>query len=127
MAKIVFLENSLRIDKLGILQLSSILKTKGHEVDLVIDSETNIEEYIKSRGADFIMFSVVTGEHKWFFEKNKQLKTKFNYTSVFGGPHLTFFPEDALSDTSIDFVVQGPGENIINDLVDGIFKQKLVK
>lgn len=121
MSSIVFLEDKLRTDKLGILYLSRILKDAGHTVDLVQAHKEEIPE------ADFIMCSVMSGEHEWFFNKLAELKKVRNFTAVVGGPHFTFFPEAGVKDKNIDFVVIGPGENVILDIVEGRITNKLVR
>lgn len=121
MARIIFLENKLRTDKLGILYLSRILKDAGHEVDLIQASTDEIPE------ADFIMCSVMSGEHEWFFNKLAELKKTRKFISVVGGPHFTFFPEAGVKDKNIDYVVVGPGENVILDIVDGKYTNKLIR
>ena len=114
------------IDKLGILQLSSILKNNEHNVELLQDSIEDIDAYFNSHEVDFAMFSIMTGEHLWFINKNKELKKKFNYKSVFGGPHPTFFPEQSVDDESVDFIVRGSGEKVILDIVNGKVKLKTI-
>ena len=120
--KILFLEKKLRTDKLGILYLSRILKDAGHEVDLLqtdLDGIDNID-------ADFIMYSVMSGEHEWFLDINRQLKKKYTFKSVMGGPHFTFFPEQGLDDPDVDYVVQGAGEGVILAIVEGLVDKKFV-
>jgi radical SAM superfamily enzyme YgiQ (UPF0313 family) len=125
MAKILFVERSLRVDKLGILFLSSALKTHGHQVDLVQEND-GIEDRIEEYCPDFVMYSIMTGEHVWFIEKNGDLKRKFEFTSVFGGPHPTFFPEQSESDPNVDYIVRGPAEQTIVELVEGKHNQKVI-
>ena len=122
--KILFVEDKLRTDKLGFLYLSSILKESGHTVDLCQDSIDSVENYLP---VDFIMYSVMSGDHEWFLGRNAELKRKHSFISVMGGPHFTFFPEQGLEDPNIDFVVQGPGEGVIVDLVEGRLPSKLIR
>jgi anaerobic magnesium-protoporphyrin IX monomethyl ester cyclase len=124
--KILFLEKRLRTDKLGFLYLSAILKNAGHSVDMIQDDIDNSEDYIGRNRPDFVMYSVMTGEHQWFLEKNRELKKKFNFVSVAGGPHFTFFPEQGMAEAAMDIVVQGPGEDVILDIVSGRILDKLV-
>jgi anaerobic magnesium-protoporphyrin IX monomethyl ester cyclase len=121
--KILFLEKKLRTDKLGILYLSRVLKDAGHEVDLI---QTDLED-ISSINADFIMYSVMSGEHEWFLEMNRELKKKHKFKAVMGGPHFTFFPEQGLNDPDVDFVVQGAGEGVIVEIVEGRVDKKLIR
>ena len=117
----------MRADKLGFLYLSRVLKNSGHSVDMFQDDEDNIEEYLSKNQVDFVMYSVFSGEHRWYIEKNRELKKKFNFISVVGGPHFTFFTEDAENDENIDFCVIGPGEKAILDIVEGRTKDKIVR
>jgi anaerobic magnesium-protoporphyrin IX monomethyl ester cyclase len=117
--KILFLEKKLRTDKLGIMYLSRVLKDVGHSVDMIQDDIDNAESYLQTNSVDYILYSVSTGEHRWFINKNRELKKKHRFVSVMGGPHFTFFPEQGLSDPDIDYVVQGPGEDVILDIIEG--------
>ena len=117
--KILFAENSLRTDKLGIMQLSAILKKKGHHTILVQDRECPIESMIDVFHPEFIFYSVMTGDHQWALKKNQSLKEhKFAFTSVMGGPHFTFFPEDGVDNPYVDITVIGPGETVIDRILE---------
>jgi len=122
--KILFIENKLRTDKLGILYISRIMKDAGHSVDLIQASIENVDDYMHTNKPDFVLYSVMSGEHEWFIDYNKYLKSKFDFTSIMGGPHFTFFPEQR--DIFMDYVVQGPGETVILDILDGNIKPGLV-
>ena len=126
MKSILFIEKKLRIDKIGILYLSSILKNAGYHVDMIQDDVDNAEEYIAQYNPQFIMYSVMSGEHQWYIKRNRELKEKFVFVSVMGGPHFTFFPEQGIEESAVDYVVQGPGENVILDIVEGKCKEKFV-
>jgi len=124
--KILFVEKKLRTDKLGFLYLSSVLKQAGHFVDMVQDDIDSADQAMEQIRPDFVMYSVMTGEHQWFLKKNRELKEKYDFVSVAGGPHFTFFPEQGLDDPAMDVVVQGPGENVILDIVSGKYTNRLV-
>lgn len=127
MVDVLFLDYKLRTDKLGYLYLASILKESGYTVELLQDDKDNVESFIEKNHPKFIMYSVTTGEHHYFLNRNKELKSKYNFISVMGGTHFTFFSEQGVSDPYVDFVVQGPGEEVILDIVKGNFKNKLIK
>ncbi len=126
MSSILFIEKKLRADKLGIMYLSKILKGAGHSVDMIQDDIDNADQYLQSNRVDFVMYSVFTGEHRWFINKNSELKKKHSFVSVMGGPHFTFFPEQGIDDLDIDYIVQGTGESVILDIVEGRTSNKLV-
>jgi len=127
MSSVLFVEKKLRTDKLGMLYLSRIMKDAGHLVDMVQDDIDSADLYLQCHNIDFVMYSVTTGEHHWFFQKNKELKKKHRFKAVVGGPHFTFFPEQGITDPFIDIVVQGPGESVILDILEGRQHEKLVK
>jgi radical SAM superfamily enzyme YgiQ (UPF0313 family) len=123
---ILFIEPELRTDKLGFLYLSSIMKQAGHAVELQVGEET-LFLHVASFKPDFIMYSVQTGNHNWYIEINKKLKYGWRFKSVFGGAHFTFYPEKHMHEESIDYIVQGPGEKVILDIIDGNIKEKFIK
>jgi len=122
---ILFVERKLRTDKLGILYLSRVLKDAGHNVDLFIGHVGKIRNYLKEYPADFICYSVMTSDSSWYFSTNSLLKISHNFKSVFGGPHFTYYPEQGIDDPNIDFIVRGPGEDVILDIVEGRTKEKV--
>lgn len=125
--KIVFVENKLRIDKLGPLYLSAILKENGHDVELVQDIDNDIDDYFKNNSPDIALYSVMSSEHNWYLGINKELKSKYKFKAIFGGPHFTFFSEENINDPYIDHIVVGPGELVINDVVNGKYSEKIIR
>lgn len=101
---------------IGLGYLSAILKDRGHEVHLLdrfADPGIWIEE---DGGWDFVGVYASTP----FFEDAlvvlEQLK-HFDTRVAVGGPHATVLPQ-TIPDW-VDYVVQGEGEYIIGDLVEG--------
>lgn len=70
MSSVVFVEKKIRADKLGMLYLSRIMKDAGHAVDMIQDDIDDADLYLSSHHVDFVMYSVVTGEHPWFIKRN---------------------------------------------------------
>jgi len=127
--KILFVESpNLRTDKLGIMYISALLKQRGHQTALVYGNDSNIDDTVSSSDWDFIFYSVMTGDHRWLVDKNRELKRKYpgKFISVMGGPHFTFFPEEGLTDYSVDIVVIGPAENVIDDILTKITNRLLI-
>jgi len=117
--KILFVEKKLRADKLGICYLAALLKKAGHEVDLVQDDLENADKYLVESPADFVMYSVMSSEANWVLKRNQELKAKHDFVSVVGGPDPTFMPPRWVDDKAIDFVVQGPGESVVLNIING--------
>jgi radical SAM superfamily enzyme YgiQ (UPF0313 family) len=93
------------------MYLSSSMKQEGHQVSLVTTAE-DLEKRISEFQPDFVGYSIITGDQKFYDEINQKLKQKFNFFSVAGGSHPTFFPE-FLEESSFDAICRGEGEETI--------------
>jgi len=129
MGKFLFVEKRIRNEKLGLMTLAAVLKANGHDVQLIQTQFEDIDQYIIDFSPDFLGYSLMTGDHDFFLDLNRKLKKKHSFSSVFGGPHCTFFPE-IIAENGVDFVVQGAGEEIIcqivtNTLMPGLYKGNL--
>jgi radical SAM superfamily enzyme YgiQ (UPF0313 family) len=128
-ATVLFVEPELRTDKLGFMYLGSVLKEAGHTVGLVqcygeMFLGYAVEQLFKP---DFLAYSVTSGNHEWYLKTNREAKKKWpDIISIMGGPHFTFYPEDGEDDDTIDYVVQGPGEDVICDIVEGKISDKMI-
>lgn len=118
--KALFITDDYIIDMLGTAYLSSYLKAAGHEVGLI---KTNDPEFrnIRKTDADMLCYSVTTGKHRRYLELNRSIREKMNggCISVFGGPHVTFFPE-MCEDEYVDVGVMGEGFDAIVDIADAV-------
>jgi len=113
--KFLFINKPFIIEPLGVMYLSSAIKQKGHEVDLVITSE-DLEKKVSDFKPDFIGYSIMTGDQEMYDDVNKELKQKNNFISIAGGPHPTFFPE-LLKKSSFDAICMGEGEKAIQQFL----------
>jgi len=110
---------SIRGEPLGILQLSSVLKTHGHQTRLVdLHSPSAIQKAIREFKPDILAYSLRTGFHRKKFEINRLLKQQNkNIFSIFGGVHATFFPE-CIHEEGVDVICIGDGEEALLELCD---------
>jgi len=122
MARIAFVQN-LVFEYLGTMYLSSVLKNKGHKVNVFIDQGRHLYKMIgeiKNFNPDIIGFSCTTGVHLWGVKAAGLLKKEFsNVKIIFGGPHSTFFPE-IINEPSVDIICRGEGEYALLELADKI-------
>jgi len=123
--KILVITEGFFIEPLGIMQLSGCLKKAGHETDL-ITTEEDYESKIKEWKPKIIAYSVMTGNHKIFVELNNKLKRKFDFISLFGGPHATFF-KDLIEEDGVDVVCMGEGDEAIVELANKLDKNEDIK
>lgn len=121
----VFITDDFIIDPLGIGYLSSYLKAAGNEVDLVKTNDTSLMD--AAAKADMLCYSVTTGKHVRYAELNKLIRQTLNghHTSVFGGPHVTFFP-DFCDQDYVDVGVRGEGFDAIVEVASALFRGKLL-
>ncbi|MCK4248297.1 MAG: cobalamin-dependent protein, partial [Candidatus Omnitrophica bacterium] len=126
-------------ESLGIEYLSSVLKQKGHKVNLVFDPSLFDDKYwlhipflyklfdkkkkiidkIINSKPDFIAFSVITDTYQRCCQLAKELKKRSNAKIIFGGIHPTSVPEQVIMKQFVDYVVVGEGEDALLDLVEG--------
>lgn len=121
--KLLFITKPFFIEPLGIMYLSSIIKSKGHEVDL-ITTKDNYEKKVSEFNPDFIGYSIMTGDQNFYDSINQKLKQKYNFVSIAGGPHPTFFPE-MLEKSSFDAICIGEAEKAIEIFLDNPTSKKI--
>ncbi len=109
---------------LGQVYLATILKNKGHDIEIY-------KETVKSfkisdlKDSDVICFSAISSQAtraKYLLKKLKKIYPEKKY--LVGGVHASFRPEDF---READHVVIGEGENVIADLIEGKYKEWIVK
>jgi radical SAM superfamily enzyme YgiQ (UPF0313 family) len=96
------------MEPLGLMYLSSAAKKEGHETKLAFSNQ-NLEMIVAEYRPQVIGYSLMTGDQNTYLKINRDLKRKFNFLSIFGGPHPTFFPE-MINEDSVDVLCRGEGE-----------------
>jgi len=106
------------IDPIGIMLLSSLAKKNGHEVCLGILNREEIIAKINKIKPEVIAYSATTGEHKYYLELNRIVKSRFSgIFSIMGGAHSTFYPE-CINESSLDAICVGEGEEAFIELLE---------
>lgn len=97
--------------RVGVMCLVSALKQKGHTVALAhaCDGLDAVAKCFSEFKPDIVGYSLMTGEHAKILEFNQELKARFTFLSVFGGPHPTFFPS-FINEDGCDAVCVGEGD-----------------
>ncbi|VVB78609.1 Radical SAM superfamily protein [uncultured archaeon] len=114
--RFLFITKPFFIEPLGTMYLSSSIKQRGHEVDLVTTSE-DYEKKVNEFSPEVIGYSIMTGDQDFYESINRKLKQKHNFFSIAGGPHPTFFPE-MLKKSSLDAICIGEGEKSLQDFLE---------
>lgn len=138
-------------EQLGISQLASIVKSKGHDVGLVFtpslfhdrynleipwlneyfDETEDIVQEIIDQKPDVIAFSCITATFQWAISIARLVrKSASNIKTIFGGVHVSAVPDICLSYSEVDYVVVGEGDRalceILNDIGSGGFNLPIV-
>lgn len=141
--KIVFI--AITVENLGIEFLSSFLKSKGHEVELVFDPRLFATEALVSKGLekifditdeivkqvneknpDIIGFSVFTCNYqRSLFLARKIKKVNKKTPIIFGGIHPTCVPEKVIKENCVDIVCVGEGEQAMWELLESLERGKM--
>ena len=125
--KILFIIRDIQmIERLGIMILSSLLKARGHEVELAQANYDDLKSRINNFKPQLLAYSLTTGEHKHLIRLNRDLKRGFNFISIFGGPHPTFFPE-MIEAEGVDIICRGEGEGAMLEVVEALGKGRSIE
>jgi len=117
--KVLHISRILPQEMLGPMVLSRVVKDAGHEMRAVLLPDPRWLSKIREYRPDVITWSLMTGTHKQIFEVNRYLKSKFDFFSLMGGPHVTFVP-DCARDPEIDALCIGEGEGLLVDLLNAL-------
>jgi radical SAM superfamily enzyme YgiQ (UPF0313 family) len=116
--KVLFIEEYLPQEMLGIMWLSRALKDAGHQTQALFLPDQNWRKKLRDYAPDVVCYSVTTGMHEYLADINRMVKQVMpGVFSVFGGPHPTFSPE-YLESEGIDAICRGEGEFAIVELCD---------
>ncbi len=114
--KIIFVQKEAE-DRLGVMILSSYLKSNGYISEIIIDPYKNIK-YIKKSNPDFIGISVMTPSVSWSLAACRFLKKHLpNVITILGGSHPTFFPK-IIEEQGVDMICIGEGEKSLLYLME---------
>lgn len=116
--KVLFIEEYLPQEMLGIMWLSRSIKDAGHETKCLFLPDRNWMQKLVDYGPDVVCYSMTTGMHMYYAEVNTKVKKILpNVFSIAGGPHPTFTPE-YIEYEGMDAVCRGEGEEAIVDLLN---------
>ncbi len=116
--KVLFIDEYLPQEMLGIMWLSRAIKDAGHDAKALFVPDKNWLEKLREYNPDVVCYSVTTGMHLYLAEINRKVKQALPHVlSVFGGPHATFSPEYVETE-GIDAICRGEGEESIVELLD---------
>lgn len=116
-----FLINERVFLPLGILYLASVLRNKGHNVDILdLSNESHPNKKLDKIDSDIVGITSTSAQFKEAEYINNYIKSNLSsdITTVIGGAHPTICPSDCLNLPSFDYIIRGEGEQAILDVVN---------
>ncbi|MEN8162919.1 MAG: cobalamin-dependent protein, partial [Acidobacteriota bacterium] len=125
MAKVVFIQRT-AVEWLGVMYLSAVLKSHGHQCSMVVESEEGRDAAAGAldEGADVFAFSCLATDFRWALQKAATIKQESDSLVMMGGTQVTLNPEEAIRQPQVDVVCRGEGEGALLDLVDAIDRRE---
>lgn len=120
MRVLLIFKDSVAVERMAVMQMSSALKKAGHEVRLWIASVNQREELtelMENFKPAVLGYSAMTGEHIPLVELNNELRQKYDFYTVFGGPHATFCHE-FIDEDGVDAICIGEGDIVFPEFCD---------
>jgi len=115
----------------GLLFVGYALKKAGYDVKIfhcTPEEISNVAKHIVKKDPIFVGFSVIIGKQtKFSADMSKLIKSMSDVPIVWGGPYPTLSMEQCLSESYIDIVVLGEGEETAVDLAKALEKGKDLK
>lgn len=113
------------VDELGtngnhaIPVLSAQIRKQGNDVRLFEVGPNPKRGYaaISAYAPQVVAYSLCSNESRRYLAINGELKKRFSFFSVFGGPHPTFSPEFVL-ESGVDAICRGEGDLVFPQLLD---------
>lgn len=116
--KVLFITKFEFVEPLGILYLATCLKKHNHLCKVIdLKFEKDIYASVKNISPDIIAYSITAANQKFYKRINLELKSKFRFISIFGGPHCTSYPE-FIEEKGVDCICRGEGEEAIFEFVN---------
>ena len=96
------------------MYLMAAARKSGHHVKIAADNFEEVCSIMEKWEPEFVGYGPYTGFHQNLIDFNRRLKARYSFTSIFGGPHATFFPE-MVEYEDVDIVCRGEGEEVIQE------------
>jgi len=117
--KVLFINDYLPQEMLGIMWLSRAIKDAGHQSKALFLPDKDWIQKLKDYDPDVVCYSVTTGMHPYYLDISKRVKTELPGSQcVWGGPHPTFSPELLERNEHVDAICRGEGELALVEYLD---------
>jgi radical SAM superfamily enzyme YgiQ (UPF0313 family) len=117
--KVLFINEYLPQEMLGIMWLSRAIKDAGHETKGLFLPDKEWIAKVKEYNPDVVAFSATTGMQQYFTDLNKKVKAELpNVFSIMGGAHPTYVPEILEETPELDAICRGEAEEAVPELLN---------
>ena len=117
--KVLFINDYLPQEMLGLMWLSRAIKDAGHETKALFLPDKDWLEKIKEYDPDVVAYSTTTGMHQYFVDINKKVKSVLpDVFALMGGAHPTYVPDILEESPGLDAICRGEGEEAVPELLD---------
>ena len=123
--RVAFFDYSLFYESLGLANLMGALKAENHKYKLfIISEEKDLLKSVREFKPDLLGFTTITGTHYISFQIARYLKKHMDIPVLFGGSHVTLFPEKSIEANDVDMICRGEGEEVLIELLDTMMSGK---
>lgn len=106
-------------DHIAVPFLSAIAKQRGWQTSLCVLATDNFQEYLEKFWPEVVAYSANVIGFETICNAHKVARSKFNFSSILGGPQATFSPETFL-ESGMDAYCVGEGESAFGVFLDRI-------
>ncbi len=125
--KVLFIQDNAINESLALTELSGLLKSKGHECELLLErEERNIIKKIEYYDPDLIIFPFGILGQEYALRLSKEIKDVLSVPIIFSGSHPTFYPE-IIEYPYVDIVCRGEAEYSILELLKRLETNKSIR
>jgi len=111
------------IENLGLPYLSAVAKKAGWKTDLIVFDKNTVDSDMKRINPDIIAYSTMSADAAIYKKINEYLKSRYDFVSIMGGPHPTYFP-DVRFEEGLDFICRGEGEAAFAEFLEKFEKNE---
>jgi len=116
--RVLFIDEYLPQEMLGVMYLSRAIKDAGHESKCIFIPDRDWQAKVREYNPDVVLYSITTGMHVYFADINRKVKAILpDVYTIAGGPHPTFSPE-YVKEEGLDAICRGEGEHAIVELLE---------
>ncbi len=107
--------NKVKLPRLGLPIMATMLQERGHDVQVQAEEMAALD-FDQILNSDLVGLSTITSTVPRTYYLADKIKNQTDIPTVIGGPHATFFPEEALN--HVDYCILGEGELSFLQLVE---------